>query len=73
MRYILGWCGIAIVAAGYYAYARLLFIIIQRWRYNKSHNRKVFMVSMFDIPSLMIEFFMLPVIAIKWIKKRWYQ
>ena len=61
--------GIFVVSA-LYAYVRALFVIIARVKYNKTHRGKVWLVSMEDIPCLMIEFFCLPYLAVRGLSRK---
>ena len=55
----------------FYAYARALRTIIQRYLHNKTHRRKVFLVTMADIPYFLVEFFLVPIIVVRWLRKKY--
>lgn len=56
--------------AVWYAFIREAVAITQRVRYNKTHKYKVFLISIGDIPYFLIEFFLLPLLAVRWVTKR---
>jgi len=60
---------VLLALAVWYAFIREAVAIMQRVRYNKTHRYKVFLVNIYDIPYYMIEFFLLPYIAVRWLKK----
>ncbi len=66
----LRWYEALLAVACFYAYGRLLWFVIQRRRYNRTHNSRVFLVSMWDIPHFFFEFFCLPILAVRWLMRR---
>jgi hypothetical protein len=66
----LKWYEVVLVVAAYYAFARAFWTIIQRWLHNRTHKRKVYLVTMADIPYFLFEFFRLPVITVRWLRNR---
>lgn len=69
MNGIIAWFYTILGIAAIYAQIRMFWVFKLRWDNNKSCKIKVPLVNMYDILHLMIEFFSLPVLLMKWISK----
>ena len=65
MRYV----ELVVTLASIYAFLRLLYMIVRRIQYNRSH-RPIWVVSMGDIPYFFFEFFGLPYLIVRWLLTR---
>ena len=64
------WYEILLGIAFCYVVGRTVWVMVQRWQYNKTHRRKLFLVQMYDTAYFFIEFCILPVFGVRWLVKR---